>query len=133
MMSHVELLLQYAQAQIHCEGPIALRTHFTGEPPYVGWEGLGKAMEEVFDERDALQKKVKWLAFLAHAALNQYFWFDVLDQTIGIVSKKRIIAAHWESDSKDYVYFDWDDDGPIETPELRAALEQAVKEAESEL
>lgn len=38
------------------EGVICMRTGFTGEPPYVGWKGLGLALTEALDERDALRK-----------------------------------------------------------------------------
>jgi len=37
------------------ESIICLRTGFTGEPPYTGWEGLAKALSEALDERDRLK------------------------------------------------------------------------------
>lgn len=43
-----------AQAAEHVESVIAMRTGFTGNPPYVGWKGLGLALTEALDERDAL-------------------------------------------------------------------------------
>lgn len=48
----------YREAQNYCEGPIALRTKFDGNPPYVGWKGLGLAMEQAFDERDMLREQL---------------------------------------------------------------------------
>jgi hypothetical protein len=53
------------EAAHYCEIPIAMRTNFTGDPPYVGWKGLGLAMTQAFDERDealaALKHTVKEL------------------------------------------------------------------------
>lgn len=40
------------EAATHVEGVICLRTHFTGEKPYIGWKGLGLALSEALDERD---------------------------------------------------------------------------------
>ena len=38
-----------------CEGMIALKTHFTGEPPYVGNEGVLLALREALDELNRLK------------------------------------------------------------------------------
>lgn len=46
-----------AQAATHVETVICMRTHFTGEPPYVGWKGLGLALREALDERDRLREE----------------------------------------------------------------------------
>ena len=46
------------EAAKYVEVPIIMRTHFSGEPPYVGWEGLGLALNEALDERDALRARV---------------------------------------------------------------------------
>lgn len=40
------------------ESVICMRTGFTGNPPYVGWKGLGLAISEVLDERDNLRAQV---------------------------------------------------------------------------
>lgn len=45
------------EAASHVESVICMRTHFTGEPPYVGWKGLGLALTEALDERDNLKKR----------------------------------------------------------------------------
>lgn len=40
----------------HVEAVICLRSsRFTGEPPYVGWQGLGKALTEDYDELKQLR------------------------------------------------------------------------------
>lgn len=46
------------EAATYVEMPICMRTHFTGEPPYVGWKGLGIAIEEALDELAALRAKL---------------------------------------------------------------------------
>jgi hypothetical protein len=33
--------------------------HFTGEPPYVGWEGIVRALQLDYDELDALRAAAK--------------------------------------------------------------------------
>lgn len=43
------------EAAKYVESPICMRTNFTGDPPYVGWEGLGLALNEALDERDRLR------------------------------------------------------------------------------
>lgn len=54
-----ELRKQDAEAATHVESAICMRTNFTGDPPYVGWKGLGLAMSEAFDERDALSSQLE--------------------------------------------------------------------------
>ena len=44
-----------SEAATHVESVIVMRTGFTGDPPYVGWKGLGLALTEALDERDALK------------------------------------------------------------------------------
>lgn len=39
----------------YVESVIVERTPFTGEPPYVGWKGIGLALSQALDERDALR------------------------------------------------------------------------------
>lgn len=53
------------EAAEYVESVICMRTHFTGEEPYVGWKGLGLALREALDERDFLRKenaelKIDW-------------------------------------------------------------------------
>lgn len=42
----------------HVESVICMRTGFTGEEPYVGWKGLGLALNEALDKRDAALAQV---------------------------------------------------------------------------
>lgn len=48
------LRLMDAEAATHVESVICMRTDFTGDPPYVGWKGLGLALTEALDVRDRL-------------------------------------------------------------------------------
>jgi hypothetical protein len=57
------------EAAIHVESVICTRTHFTGNPPYVGWQGLGLALNEVLDHR---QELVKLLEEIVSAAGTQH-------------------------------------------------------------
>lgn len=47
------------EAATHVETEICMRTGFTGDPPYVGWKGLGLALTEALDERDALRARAE--------------------------------------------------------------------------
>lgn len=44
-----------SEAATHVESVICMRTGFTGEPPYVGWKGIGLALNEALDELDRLR------------------------------------------------------------------------------
>ncbi|NDV50582.1 hypothetical protein [Salipiger sp. PrR003] len=46
-----------AEAATHVEELAVLRTPFTGEPPYVGWKGIGLAIRELI-ERESTYKKL---------------------------------------------------------------------------
>ena len=51
-----------SDAAQYVESVIAMRTGFTGEPPYVGWKGLGLALEERLDELEAENQQLRgWL------------------------------------------------------------------------
>lgn len=53
------------EAATYVESVICMRTRFTGEPPYVGWKGLGLALREELDELDMLRAQA-----LTHGASN---------------------------------------------------------------
>lgn len=46
-----------AEAATYVEELVVLRTPFTGEPPYVGWKGIGLAIRELI-ERESTYKKL---------------------------------------------------------------------------
>jgi ElaB/YqjD/DUF883 family membrane-anchored ribosome-binding protein len=59
LRAEVEQLLERdRQAATHVESVLVMRTGFTGEPPYIGWIGLGIALNEALDERDRLRAEV---------------------------------------------------------------------------
>lgn len=48
------------EAATHVETVICMRSkHFTGEPPYVGWSGLGLALRQDYDRLAALEAREK--------------------------------------------------------------------------
>lgn len=59
-----------AEAANYVETVICMRTHFTGEPPYVGWKGLGLALREALDERDRLRAEREEVEQLRRRMLN---------------------------------------------------------------
>jgi hypothetical protein len=62
LRAEVEQLLERdRQAATHVESVLVMRTGFTGEPPYIGWIGLGIALNEALDERDRLRAEVERL------------------------------------------------------------------------
>lgn len=46
------------EAATYVESVICMRTYFDGDPPYVGWKGLGLALTEALDERDTLRARL---------------------------------------------------------------------------
>jgi uncharacterized coiled-coil protein SlyX len=54
-----ELEKMDAEAATHVESVICMMSdYFTGEPPYVGWKGLGLALREDYAERDRLRAEL---------------------------------------------------------------------------
>lgn len=45
------------EAATYVESVLCMRTHFTGEPPYVGWKGLGLALSEELDDLARLRRE----------------------------------------------------------------------------
>ena len=63
LVERVELLERLdSEASTHVESTICMRTSFTGEPPYVGWKGLGLALTEALDDRDQMRSALDWIA-----------------------------------------------------------------------
>jgi hypothetical protein len=52
------------EAATYVESVICMRTGFTGKPPYLGWKGLGLALNEALDDRDKL--KLQYEDILQH-------------------------------------------------------------------
>lgn len=45
------------EAATYVESVLCMRTDFSGDPPYVGWKGLGLALNEALDKRDKLRSE----------------------------------------------------------------------------
>lgn len=60
------------EAAQYVETVIVMRTPFEGDPPYVGWKGLGLALTEALDKRDALEQENKRLREAMTLAECQY-------------------------------------------------------------
>ena len=58
------------EAATHVESVICMKSNrFTGDPPYVGWKGLGLALREDYDELSALRARVEKLEGVVNEAL----------------------------------------------------------------
>jgi hypothetical protein len=57
-----------SQAASHVESLICMRTTFHGEPPYVGWQGLGLKLKEEFDRRDEMRDVLRKIVNAHQAA-----------------------------------------------------------------
>jgi hypothetical protein len=77
------------EAATYVESVICMRTGFTGDPPYVGWKGLGLALNEALDERDALRAE--------NAELLEAAKFD----RAVTVGKERVAYARGFNDARD--------------------------------
>lgn len=49
-LQNMRLETEVSEASRYVESVIVMRTGFTGNPPYVGWKGLGLALTEYLDE-----------------------------------------------------------------------------------
>lgn len=78
------------EAANYVEIPLVLRTHFTGEPPYVGWEGLGLALTETLDGIATDRERVinECAALFSGGARNREMCVnDVEEMILGLVTK----------------------------------------------
>jgi hypothetical protein len=79
-----------AEAAKHVETVICMRTNFTGEPPYVGWRGLGLALTEKLDADQARIAKLEKALSAAH------YYIDASDGELsdaGMTRKDALRAA----------------------------------------
>lgn len=59
-LERIEALEQLdREAATHIASIICMRTAFTGDEPYVGWKGLGLALNEALDDHDALKARAE--------------------------------------------------------------------------
>ena len=62
-----------SEAATHVESQIAMFKRFTGEPPYVGWRGLGLALKEELEAKDEHIKALESQLALAKIASEPLF------------------------------------------------------------
>jgi hypothetical protein len=83
------------EAATHVESVICMRTGFTGEPPYVGWKGLGLALTEALDQRDRAMEALAeaeniWTDFGQHIGLSLEFCYPENDDSgVWMVHERR--------------------------------------------
>ena len=85
------------EAATHVETLICMRTAFTGEPPYVGWKGLGKALTEALDERDTLADQVRRMRGALEEIDARYEDPNISHKDFRIATKLAVAAALLES------------------------------------
>ena len=97
-----------SEAAEYVESPICMRTGFTGDPPYVGWRGLGLALTEALDERDALRAESErlrecWDGVLGVATLLRFQSLEDGDEYEQAARKLEgvMFAAHYPDDKTD--------------------------------
>jgi hypothetical protein len=81
-----------SEAAHHVESVIAMRTGFTGDRPYVGWKGLGLALNEALDARDAAEARVTELTAQLATARR-----DALEEAAEVcqkISNTDLVAAN---------------------------------------
>ena len=79
------------EAATHVESVIAMRTGFTGDEPYVGWRGLGMALNDALDDRDQLRADNERLQ-KALKPFGDSVYSDNGDVTI---DQSNITRSHW--------------------------------------
>jgi len=87
--AEIERLRSDAELGCECEGVIALKTHFTGDHPYVGNDGVLLALNEALDRADAAQSEAAALRAL------------VVRLREGLAFAKECVGSHWHDDCLD--------------------------------
>ena len=73
------------EAAMYVEGVICVRSaHFTGEEPYVGWLGLGKALTKDYDDMERMREALKSISKIPNSesayGIIQVFVDDALKE-----------------------------------------------------
>lgn len=76
-----------SEASKYVESVIAMRTGFTGNPPYVGWKGLGLALNEALNERDGLlHENATYTGWCRE--ITKYFNVDNMEEVIDLITQR---------------------------------------------
>lgn len=86
-----------SEAATHVESVICLRSgHFTGDPPYVGWKGLGLALNQDYDDLWAAETEAARL----RAALEEAVEFAEQDFQ-ALTPKGKVMIEAWRAALKE--------------------------------
>lgn len=107
------------EAAEYVEMPIVMRTHFTGEEPYVGWKGIGLALTEALDQRDRLKEAIEQMLddmeedgfCVCPEAKSQAL--DALDG-VGVRTKHFPDSSTPQIDAREFAGHKWQGEGIVE-------------------
>jgi hypothetical protein len=103
------------------DGPIS---HFDGSNPFE--QIIAPHFAQAIAAATAEQtRRAEWAELVAKAGLNEVLRYEAADQTVMLLLNERMVAVAWEVDGVPYLNLDANG-LPLETPELRAALEAAL-------
>lgn len=87
------------EAANYVECVICMRTHFTGDRPYVGWKGLGLALTETLDRYDAAKNLISELE--SRIIGLEAMLVDGTAREQKLEAALHEIIAWWESEDED--------------------------------
>lgn len=90
------------EAATHVESLICMRTHFTGEYPYVGWRGLGLALKEHLDTQAAEIAALREAVAKKDAALQPFR--ETAESIIRLFGSRRAIFINVGNHNADENY-----------------------------
>lgn len=116
-----------SEAATHVESVICTRTGFTGNPPYVGWKGLGLALREALDERDQLRAEAEVNApvgWLYHNPDTGLEWSEQHPVESGETPDAEDVREATATELHRQMIMDWD-----ELEQAAAGLKRALSNA----
>lgn len=75
-----------AAAATHVESQIVMLPRFTGEPPYVGWKGIGLALKEELSEKRTTELLLKQTLQYYEALQTRWMGIGILAIVMQIIS-----------------------------------------------
>jgi hypothetical protein len=116
------------EAATYVESVICLMSNrFTGNPPYVGWKGLGLALKEDYDELARLTAEVERLT-AENVRLGQ--WDVAADERIQLIkeNERLRVALEWYADEDNYYVSDPRSDLSLIDADMGVKARAALKE-----